>query len=85
MKFRTVPEAPTIANLTNCRTPRRRSVAHESARLRNPVPIGEQNRKEPQQRQREGENHVVDPGTLAPAREDREHREEDEREPRHGH
>src|SRR5580704_576868 len=74
-KLTTMPEAPTRPNLTNWRTPR----------LRNPVPIREEDGEEPHKRQREGENHVVHPRTLPPAREDRKHREEDQREARHRH
>src|SRR5579863_95046 len=74
-KLTTVPEVPTIANFMNWRTPR----------LRNPVPIGEEHGEEPEQRQRKGEDHVVYPRTLAPARQNGEHRKEHERETRHGH
>ena len=73
---------PTIPNLTNCRTPRRRRCGDQ---LRNPIPIREEHREQAEQREREREDHVVHPGALAPAREDRKHRKEHEREARHRH
>src|SRR5579863_3142768 len=77
------PDAPTMPNLTNWRTPRR--WASEATILRNPIPIGEEHREQAEQREREGENNVVDPRAVAPACQDGEHREEHEREARHRH
>src|SRR5580658_520081 len=74
-KFTSMPEVPTTPNFMNWRTPR----------LCNPVPIGEEDGEEPEQRQREGQDHVVNPGTFAPARQNGEHRKEHERKARHGH
>src|ERR1700680_2021641 len=84
------PEAPTIPNLTKCRTPRRcvirciNSAAFTSG-SRDPVPVREQDREEPEERKRERDDRVVHPRACAPQREDREHWEKDERETRHAH
>src|SRR5580698_1335408 len=74
-KLTTMPDAPTIANLRNWRTPR----------LRNPIPIREEYGEEAQKRQREREDNVVHPRTVAPTRQNGEHREEHQGKARHRH
>src|SRR5579862_7559912 len=76
MKFTIVPEAPTMPNFTNWRTPRRRPRARimlGAAASRNPIPVREEYGEEAEQGKRESEDDVIDPRALAPAGENREH------------
>src|SRR5215469_4458727 len=83
MRLTRKPDAPTMPNFTNWRTPRRSE--SDAITLRNPIPICEQHRKQAEQRQRKRQDDVIDPRTLAPPSENGEHREEDEGEARHRH